>query len=70
LIDFAMGLEQRAEFRFCGAVWEVANKKFLHEIPFPVSQRGRQISSAGLVSESRRNAGYAVQWRAFFPQLN
>jgi hypothetical protein len=34
LIDFAMRFEQRTEFRFGGAVREVANKKFLHGILF------------------------------------
>jgi hypothetical protein len=39
LIDFAVGLKQRAQFRFRSAVREVANKKLLHGFPFPVSQR-------------------------------
>jgi hypothetical protein len=34
LIDFAVGLKQRAQFRFRGAVREVANKKLLHGFPF------------------------------------
>jgi hypothetical protein len=39
LIDFAMGLKQGPQFRFGGAVREIANKKLLHGFPFPVSQR-------------------------------
>jgi hypothetical protein len=39
LIDFAMRLKQGPQFRFRGAVREIANKKFLHGFPFPVSQR-------------------------------
>jgi hypothetical protein len=39
LIDFAMGLKQGPQFRFRGAVREIANKKLLHGFPFPVSQR-------------------------------
>jgi hypothetical protein len=39
LIDFAVRLKQRAQFRFRGAVGEVANKKLLHGFPFSVSQR-------------------------------
>jgi hypothetical protein len=39
LIDFAMGLKQGPQFRFGGAVREVANKKLLHGFPFSVSQR-------------------------------
>jgi hypothetical protein len=39
LIDFAVGLKQGPQFRFRGAVREVANKKLLHGFPFPVSQR-------------------------------
>jgi hypothetical protein len=47
LIDFAMRLKQGPQFRFGGAVREVANKKFLHEFPFPVSQR----KTSGFVGE-------------------
>jgi hypothetical protein len=62
LIDFAMGLKQGPQFRFRGAVREIPDKQFLHGFPFPVSQRKtsdfrRQV----LLSESRRNAGHAVQ---------
>jgi hypothetical protein len=39
LIDFPVRLKQRAQFRFGGAVREVANKKLLHGFPFSVSQR-------------------------------
>jgi hypothetical protein len=39
LIDFAMGLKQGPQFRFRGAVREIANKKLLHGFPFSVSQR-------------------------------
>jgi hypothetical protein len=39
LIDFAVGLKQGPQFRFGGAVREIANKKLLHGFPFPVSQR-------------------------------
>jgi hypothetical protein len=48
LIHFAVGLEQRAQFRFRGAVREVANKKLLHGFPFSgePTQDGR-FSSAG-----------------------
>jgi hypothetical protein len=40
LIDFAMRLKQGPQFRFRGAVREIANKKLLHGCPFSVSQRG------------------------------
>jgi hypothetical protein len=39
LVDFAVGFKQGPQLRFGGAVREVANKKFLHRVPFPVSQR-------------------------------
>jgi hypothetical protein len=47
LIDFAVRFKQGPQFRFRGAVGEVANKKFLHEFPFPVSQR----KTSGFVGE-------------------
>jgi len=50
LIDFAMRLKQGPQFRFRGAVREIANKQFLHGFPFPVSQRKASgFSSAGFV---------------------
>jgi hypothetical protein len=39
LIDFAVGFKQGSQFRFRGAVGEIANKKLLHGFPFSVSQR-------------------------------
>jgi hypothetical protein len=67
LIDFAMRLKQGPQFRFRGAVREVANKKFLHGFPFPVSQRKTSdFRRRVLFSESRWNAGHAVQWKAYF----
>jgi hypothetical protein len=45
LIDFAVRFKQGSQFRFRGAVREVANKKLLHGFPFPVSQR----KTSGLV---------------------
>jgi hypothetical protein len=66
LIDFAMRLKQRPQFRFRGAVREVPNKKFLHEFPFPVSQRKDvRFRRRFLLRESRRNAGHAVQWKEY-----
>jgi hypothetical protein len=40
LVNFAMGFKQGPQFRFGGAVREIANKKLLHGFPFSVSQRG------------------------------
>jgi hypothetical protein len=39
LVDFAVGFKQGPQLCVGGAVREVANKKFLHGFPFPVSQR-------------------------------
>jgi hypothetical protein len=48
LIDFAVRLKQRAQFRFRGTVREVANKKLLHGFPFPgVPTQDVRFSSAG-----------------------
>jgi hypothetical protein len=48
LIDFAVRLKQRAQFRFRGAVREVANKKLLHGFPFPGEPtQDVRFSSAG-----------------------
>jgi hypothetical protein len=53
LIDFAMRLKQCPQFRFRGAVREIANKKFLHGFPFPVSQRKTSDFVGGFGSVSR-----------------
>jgi hypothetical protein len=53
LIDFAMGLKQGPQFRFRGAVREIANKKLLHGFPFPVSQRKTSDFVGGFCSVSR-----------------
>jgi len=53
LIDFAMRLKQGAQFRFRGAVREIANKKLLHGFPFPVSQRKTSDFVGGFCLVSR-----------------
>jgi hypothetical protein len=48
LIDFAVRLKQGTQFRFRGAVREVANKKLLHGFPFPGEPtQDVRFSSAG-----------------------
>jgi hypothetical protein len=51
LIDFAVRLKQRAQFRFRGAVGEIANKKLLHGFPFSVSQRETSDFVGGFLVE-------------------
>jgi hypothetical protein len=51
LIDFAMRLKQRAQFRFRGAVGEIANKKLLHGFPFSMSQRETSDFVGGFLVE-------------------
>jgi len=53
LIDLAMWLKQSAQFRFGGAVREIANKKLLHGFPFPVSQRKTSDFVGGFCLVSR-----------------
>jgi len=53
LIDLAMRLKQGAQFRFGGAVREIANKKLLHGFPFPVSQRKTSDFVGGFCLVSR-----------------
>jgi hypothetical protein len=53
LIDFAVRFKQGPQLRFRGAVREVANKKFLHGFPFPVSQRKTSDFVGGFGSVSR-----------------
>jgi hypothetical protein len=53
LIDFAVRFKQGSQFRFGGAVREVANKKLLHGFPFSVSQRKTSDFVGGFGSVSR-----------------
>jgi hypothetical protein len=53
LIDFAMRFKQGPQFRFRGAVREIANKQFLHGFPFPVSQRKTSDFVGGFCLMSR-----------------
>jgi hypothetical protein len=53
LIDFAVRFKQGTQFRFGGAVREVANKKLLHGFPFSVSQRKTSDFVGGFGSVSR-----------------
>jgi hypothetical protein len=53
LIDFAVRFKQGPQFRFRGAVREIANKKLLHGFPFPVSQRKTSDFVGGFCLMSR-----------------
>jgi len=71
LVNFAMGFEQGPQFRFGGAVREIANKKLLHGFPFFCEPtRDVRFRRRVWLSESRRNAGRAVRWKASCLKLN